>query len=619
VAVLLFATPLFAAPHVIDQKTFDTIATELSGERAQELDRRIVEYHRIQGSPMMESVAKDVILPALKSANVEASIEQFKSDGATTYQSYVSPIGWTMRSGELWIEGATPIRFCRYSDIPMCVSTYSKGGEWSGEVVDVGNGTSDSDYANKDVRGKVVLASGYARDVVRKAVLKFGAIGTVIYPDASDRPDHPDMVRYNGLWTRASELDKTSGSFQISANQYAKLKSLMSAGAVRVHGKIDADLGPYQLTVVHAYIRGTESPDDEVIVSAHLDHPKWSANDNASGSAALVEMARTLRMLIDAKKLAPPRKTIHFMWVPEYFGTIAYLTQHPDKKGCTKSASAPCVVANLNMDMVGEDTVKTNGRFYLTRAPMSVPSFLDALLPDVLEQTREANLFAPSGTRNYWPASMIDYFQGSDHDLFLGVGVPSTMLGHDPDWTHHTSEDTPDKTDASEFRRVGVLATNAAYWIAAADATQWQALAPAMVAERVRVDGERLVRLRRTGNALAARVQNDMASEAASIDTAKLSMRGVFDVGRASARPAGLKPGLRSTRATTTTIPPVFGEVTMGWNLNDLALFEAMQFMDGTHTNAEIADLLTIEFGESYDTAWVDHAVTLLQSSHLAQ
>jgi hypothetical protein len=57
----------------------------------------------------------------------------------------------------------------------------------------------------------------------------------------------------------------------------------------------------------------------------------------------------------------------------------------------------------------------------------------------------------------------------------------------------------------------------------------------------------------------------------------------------------------------------------MGWNLNDLALFEAMQFMDGTHTNAEIADLLTIEFGESYDTAWVDHAVTLLQSSHLAQ
>ena len=169
VVVLLLASPLFAATHVVDQKTFDAIAVEFSGERAQELDRRIVEYHRIQGSPMMESVAKEVILPALKAANVEPSIEQFKSDGATTYDTYVSPIGWTMRGGELWIEGVTPIRLCRYSDIPMCVSTYSKGGEWSGELIDVGRGTSDSDYANKDVRGKVVLASGYARDVVRKA------------------------------------------------------------------------------------------------------------------------------------------------------------------------------------------------------------------------------------------------------------------------------------------------------------------------------------------------------------------------------------------------------------------------------------------------------------------
>src|ERR1043166_9787282 len=152
--VLLLASPLtvplIRAPHVIDQKTFDTIAAEYSGARAQELDRRIVEYHRIQGSPMMESVAKDVILPALKAAGVEASIEQFKSDGATTYESYVSPMGWTMRGGELWIEGANPTRLCRYSDIPMCVSTYSKGGEWSGELVDVGRGTRDADYANKD-------------------------------------------------------------------------------------------------------------------------------------------------------------------------------------------------------------------------------------------------------------------------------------------------------------------------------------------------------------------------------------------------------------------------------------------------------------------------------------
>ena len=64
--------------------------------------------------------------------------------------------------------------------------------------------------------------------------------------------------------------------------------------------------------------------------------------------------------------------------------------------------AAQCVLANINMDMVGEDTVKTNSRFYFTRAPDSVPFFLNAVMSDVLQQTREADLYAQTGTRNYW-------------------------------------------------------------------------------------------------------------------------------------------------------------------------------------------------------------------------
>src|SRR5260370_41872859 len=99
-----------------------------------------------------------------------------------------------------------------------------------------------------------------------------------------------------------------------------------------------------------------------------------------------------------------------------------------------------------------------------------VSSFLNALMSDVLQQTRAADLYAPTGTRNYWMPEVINYVQGSDHDVFLGLGIPSTMLGHDPDWTHHTSEDTIDKTDASELRRVGTLASAAAWWIGAGGA-----------------------------------------------------------------------------------------------------------------------------------------------------
>ncbi len=239
----LLAAASASAQHLVPQKTFDAIATEYSGEAAQENTRRIVEYHRIQGSPMMSAVAEQVVLPRLKAAGLEAGIEQFPSDGKIRYGTYISPMGWDMRSGELWVErlsGAksfTPIMLCRYADVPMCVSTYSKGGEWTGDLVDVGSGTSDADYKSIDVHGKVALASGYAANVVREAVIKHGAVGVVIYPAAGDRPDHPDMIRYNGIWPRAEELDKTSSGFQISRNQYDMLKGLMKQGAVRVHGK----------------------------------------------------------------------------------------------------------------------------------------------------------------------------------------------------------------------------------------------------------------------------------------------------------------------------------------------------------------------------------------------
>src|SRR5438477_9104958 len=182
-AVMLALLSRFSfAQHFIPAASFKAIASEFSGEQAQEYTRQIIQYHRIQGSPMMSEVAARVVLPTLKAAGLEARIEQFPSDGRTKYGTFLSPMGWEIRSGELWVESVAgekdfqPVHLCRYQDVPMCVSTYSKGGEWSGELVDVGKGTSDADYANKDVKGKVALASGYAANVVRQAVLQHGAV-----------------------------------------------------------------------------------------------------------------------------------------------------------------------------------------------------------------------------------------------------------------------------------------------------------------------------------------------------------------------------------------------------------------------------------------------------------
>ena len=615
--------------HLVKQDVFSAIASEYSGEAAQENVRNIIQYHRIQASPMMESVAKDVVLPRLKAEGLEATIEQFPSDGKTKYGTFTSPMGWEIHSGELWVESAggvrnfTPIRLCRFSDVPMCVSTYSKGGDWKGELVDVGAGTKDSDYSGKDVKGKVALAYGYAANVVRQAVLKHGAVGAVIYPAADDRPDHPDMVRYNGLWTQADELDRTRGSFQISRNQYDQLKELMQGGPVVVHGKIDSTLASGKLTLVHAYIRGSQR-DREVLITAHLDHPKWSANDNASGDGAMMEMARTLNTLVASGKIPAPTYTIHFMWVPEWYGTLAYVTNHPEARRCgpwddprakgkTDASKGPCVIADINMDMVGEDTVKTNSRFYITRTPDSVSSFLNALMSDVLQQTREANLYAPTGTHHYWLPEMINYAQGSDHDVFLGLGIPSTMLGHDPDWTHHTSEDTIDKTDASELRRVGTLAAASAWWIG---------------------DG---------GEEKSARLLDSWFQVEGDSTVQKLNFyRDLGAFTHTSAAANKRKPARGGAGPHRLTLLPLDSSVFSSLEGDDkkwvqdqqarfpndsddiptkptfeLLAFETINLMDGKRTTAEIADILSAEYFSDIDQDWVDRLVGILAAQKL--
>jgi hypothetical protein len=340
-----------------------------------------------------------------------------------------------VRSGELWMTRPQRQRLCNFRDVPACLTTLSNGGEWRGEVVDVGRGTSAADYEGKDVKGKVVLATGYAGIVHREAVIGRGALGVLIYPTEATAPSIP-------TWCAQRPVAEVGGErqgrvrFQLSRNQAERMQAFMKVGQpIEVQAKVEAELHAGQLEVTSAFFKGTEKPEQEIILIGHLDHPKWSANDNGSGSGALLEIARTLKTLIDQKKITL-RRTIRIMWVPEHFGTIAWIDAHRD--------IGQHAIAVLNLDMVGEDLYKTNSRLRITRTPDSLPSFLNDLVENVAQQVAAANLTDASGTKNLFHYEITPYDPGSDHDQFNDstVGVPAMMLGHWPDWTHHTSEDT---------------------------------------------------------------------------------------------------------------------------------------------------------------------------------
>lgn len=80
----LVGTNAIAQDHLVPTQLFDAIAREFSGEAAKERTQEISQYHRIQGSPMMLDVAEKVVVPRLRAAGVEATIEKFPSDGRTS-------------------------------------------------------------------------------------------------------------------------------------------------------------------------------------------------------------------------------------------------------------------------------------------------------------------------------------------------------------------------------------------------------------------------------------------------------------------------------------------------------------------------------------------------------
>jgi hypothetical protein len=447
------------------------VRDELSGVVARDFVEQIARFHRIQASTMFHEAAEHVKNELLKIGLTDATIEQFTADGKTKYWTYTSPIGWTAKSAELHLVEPEEKLIVRYEDVPQCLHTYSKATPPEGvtaELVDVGTGTKPKDYEGKDVKGKFVLATGRAKPVHEQAVYKHGAVGvitdTITYemPNVRESLDVPDAHAYQGIWPSAEEQDKVTFGFSLSKRQGNQLRALLAKDKkVKLKAKVDAQLFPGNEDVITATIQGKTKPDEEIFLIAHLCHPKPSANDNASGSGLLLEIARTIMALINSGKIPPPARTIRFFWVPETMGTVAYLSQHEDMRSK--------LVAGINLDMVGQNQELCKSTLNLDRTPDSCPSYLNDYVYSLIEQSiKEFDTVTGFGSSSTFRYNTTTFSGGSDHAEFTNstVGVPCIMLIQWPDLYYHTSMDTIDKVSEDSLKRVGWITTMAALTLA---------------------------------------------------------------------------------------------------------------------------------------------------------
>ncbi|MDI6766200.1 MAG: DUF4910 domain-containing protein [Bacteroidota bacterium] len=451
---------------LLDPRIREILIQGLDGEQAKEHVIQITKFHRVQGSQGYRDAA-NYVLQQLRSygfSEKDAYIESFKSDGKIIYQTWQSPSGWDVEDAELSIIKPTQEKLVSFKEIPMSLMTYSNPGDVTAEIVWVGTGTNDSNYVGKNVKEKFVLTTGYGGDVHRLAVLKYGAKAVVRYIDEKRAVENPDMIHYSGLWPRSEELEKTTFGFNISYKQGEQLKQLIESGEKAVlRGWVKGKgLHPSFMDVVVAHIRGKERPQDELIFSAHLDHPKECANDNASGSGAILDIARTLKHLLDSNKLPPPKRSFRFLWVPEWYGTMAYIDAHPELAGPAEGGK---FLANINLDMVGENLELLHSKLYIIRTPNSVPSCLNDVVENMAAMVDRMNIRTPNGSQSQFNYRLVPFRGGSDHLMFLDRKIPSVMLSHS-DYTHHTTYDTPDKVDPVELERCEMIATASLWYLA---------------------------------------------------------------------------------------------------------------------------------------------------------
>ncbi|HZI13398.1 MAG TPA: M28 family peptidase [Myxococcus sp.] len=385
---------------------------------------------------------------------------------------------WRATRGELWVAGPHRYRVTSYADLPMSLAGGSGSFEGTGlELVDVGIGTRDSDYAGKDLKGKVVLARSHPYGVLRKAVAEHGAVGVVSsYSTPSWNAPHrmdgdfPDQVG----WAHVPPGLTPPGTpapflFMVSDRQGRELRAQLQAGPVKVDVSVATETFEGHYSIVSGVIPGTRAG-EEVVLTAHLDHYKPGADDNASGAATQLELVRTYTALIRRGVLPPPVRTLRVLWLPEFEGTREWFSVH--------AADPVRRVANFNFDMLGASLTRAHSRFMVTYTPDWNASFVNAVSESTVAfmnrfngvaypQRRDFRIGSVTGSHDPLDGHMERYSRGSDHQLFNDHGIPGVAFSTWPDDGYHTSGDRPEYVDPTQLHRsafAGLASITVAAW-----------------------------------------------------------------------------------------------------------------------------------------------------------
>lgn len=220
---------------------------------------------------------------------------------------------------------------------------------------------------------------------------------------------------------------------------------------------------------VLGFIKGSEFPDEVIVLSAHYDHVGVDKNgnvyngadDDGSGSMALLEIAQAFHQA--AKDGKGPRRSILILHVTgEEIGLYGskYYTDNP-------IFPLENTVSNLNIDMIGRiDPDKANNDNYVyligsDRLSMELHQVSEEVNEKYVQMVLDYKYNAPNDPNRF-------YFR-SDHYNFAKNNIPVIFYFNGVHEDYHKVTDTPDKIEYELLAKRAQLIFHTAWELANRD------------------------------------------------------------------------------------------------------------------------------------------------------
>lgn len=152
-------------PPLLPEPAIVALGNEIDGDRAKRDVEVLAQQHRMRASEQFHRAAEYIAAELRRAGLTDVEVLRFPADGATMFGTQKARPAWDAEFAELWElewrdqQWQPGTRIASWESMPLSLAQDSDSGEVTADLVDVGAGTREQDYAGKQVRGQLVLAS----------------------------------------------------------------------------------------------------------------------------------------------------------------------------------------------------------------------------------------------------------------------------------------------------------------------------------------------------------------------------------------------------------------------------------------------------------------------------